>query len=202
MSKIQLLDNATIDKIAAGEVVERCASVVKELVENSIDANSKSIKIDLIDSGIKCLIVTDDGVGMERSDAKLAFSRHATSKLLRDDAIYLTSKRLDTVLQLIYDKGLQDENFCPETMGKLGQIGTIEEVTRFCKIDKIYTPCVDFGHINAREFGSLKTEKDYLDRLNFMIDQLGYEKMKNFCRHHNKVEEYQIFFERGERSIS
>jgi deoxyribonuclease-4 len=50
---------------------------------------------------------------------------------------------------------------CPETMGKLAQIGTLEEVVRFCKIDPIYTPCVDFGHINAREQGSLKTKTDY-----------------------------------------
>ena len=73
-------------------------------------------------------------------------------------------------------------------MGKLGQIGTIEEITEFCKIDKIYTPAVDFGHVNSREFGSLKTEQDYLDRLNYMIDNLGYERMKHFHIHFSKIE--------------
>ena len=73
-------------------------------------------------------------------------------------------------------------------MGKLGQIGTIEEITEFCKIDKIYIPTVDFGHVNARENGSLKTEKDYFDRLSYMVDQLGYEKMKHFHIHFSKIE--------------
>ena len=82
------MDEVLANKIAAGEVIERVSSVVKELVENSIDANAKSIKIDLIDSGIKSLSVTDDGVGMDREDAKLAFSRHATSKLLKDDDLF------------------------------------------------------------------------------------------------------------------
>jgi len=88
MSKIQVMSENLANKIAAGEVIERVSSVVKELVENSIDANSKSIRIDLIDSGIKSLCVTDDGIGMDRNDAKLAFSRHATSKLLKDDDLF------------------------------------------------------------------------------------------------------------------
>ncbi len=82
------MNEVLANKIAAGEVIERVSSVVKELVENSIDANAKSIKIDLVDSGIKSLSVTDDGVGMDREDAKLAFSRHATSKLLKDDDLF------------------------------------------------------------------------------------------------------------------
>ncbi len=88
MSKIHVMSEILANKIAAGEVIERVSSVIKELVENSIDANSKSIKIDLVDSGIKKLSVTDDGVGMDRNDAKLAFSRHATSKLLKEDDLF------------------------------------------------------------------------------------------------------------------
>lgn len=70
------------NKIAAGEVVEKTMNVVKELVENSIDAQSSEIKIELQDSGVKEIRVSDDGVGMDENDATLAFSRHATSKLL------------------------------------------------------------------------------------------------------------------------
>jgi len=88
MSKIQVMSENLANKIAAGEVIERVSSVVKELVENSIDAKAKSIKIELIDSGIKKLTVIDDGIGMDKKDAKLAFSRHATSKLLRDDDLF------------------------------------------------------------------------------------------------------------------
>ena len=81
MSKIQVMDDDLANKIAAGEVVERCLNVVKELVENSIDAKSSRIRVSLKDSGILEITVADDGVGMDEDDALLAFSRHATSKL-------------------------------------------------------------------------------------------------------------------------
>jgi DNA mismatch repair protein MutL len=80
---IRVLDPATVNQIAAGEVVERPASVVKELVENAIDAGARSIRIDLISSpaGISSIRVTDDGYGMSPADALLAFTPHATSKI-------------------------------------------------------------------------------------------------------------------------
>ena len=92
MSKIQVMDEILANKIAAGEVVEKTMNVVKELVENSIDAQSDEIEISLIDSGVKEIIVSDNGIGMEEADAKMAFSRHATSKLKNlDDLFYIES---------------------------------------------------------------------------------------------------------------
>lgn len=88
MSKIQVMSENLANKIAAGEVVERISSVVKELVENSIDAKSKCINVDLIDSGTRSIKVTDDGIGMDKEDAKLCFQRHATSKLLKEDDLF------------------------------------------------------------------------------------------------------------------
>ncbi len=81
MSKIEIMSEDLSNKIAAGEVVERTMNVVKELVENSIDANSQMIKIELKDSGVLEITVTDDGIGMDKDDAIKCFSRHATSKL-------------------------------------------------------------------------------------------------------------------------
>ncbi len=88
MSTIKVMDEILANKIAAGEVVERPLNVVKELVENSIDAASNEIKITLIDSGTKKIVVSDNGIGMNKEDARLAFSRHATSKLKDLDDLF------------------------------------------------------------------------------------------------------------------
>lgn len=88
MSRIKVMNEGLANKIAAGEVVEKCVSVIKELVENSIDAGSKNIKIELIDSGIREMKVTDDGCGMDGEDAKLAFLPHATSKLIKEEDLF------------------------------------------------------------------------------------------------------------------
>lgn len=119
---------------------------------------------------------------------RVVFHPASQGKMKREQAVDLTEERLKVLRDKVYENGLDDLYICPETMGKIGQIGTIEEITRFCKIDKIYIPAVDFGHINARECGSLKTEKDYLDRLNFMVEELGMEKMKHFHIHFSKIE--------------
>jgi len=91
MSKIKVMDELLSNKIAAGEVVEKCVSIVKELVENSIDAKSDMIKIDLKESGLREIKVTDNGIGMDEHDALLAFQRHATSKLYTDDDLFSIS---------------------------------------------------------------------------------------------------------------
>lgn len=88
MANIKLMDTILSNKIAAGEVVEKCVSVVKELVENSIDAESSVIKIHLLESGTKQIKVIDNGIGMDREDALICFERHATSKLLSEDDLF------------------------------------------------------------------------------------------------------------------
>ena len=81
MGKINVLDQATINQIAAGEVVERPSSVAKELVENAIDAGATAVTVEIKEGGISLLRVTDNGSGMEQEDIRTAFLRHATSKI-------------------------------------------------------------------------------------------------------------------------
>ena len=118
---------------------------------------------------------------------RVVFHPAAQGKMLREEAVSLTEDRLKILRDYIYLNDLQDLYFCPETMGKLAQIGTLEEIVRFCKVDPVYLPCVDFGHINAREGGTLKTVGDYKDRLSYMIDELGFERVKNFHVHFSKI---------------
>ena len=130
MSKIQVMSMDLSNKIAAGEVIEKTMNVVKELVENSIDAGATTIKIDLLDSGVGEIIVTDDGVGMDREDATLAFSRHATSKLKsRDDLFNIESL------------GFRGE--------ALPSIAAVSNVTlKVCK-SLLFTPIISAPTVNA-----------------------------------------------------
>ena len=118
---------------------------------------------------------------------RIVFHPAAQGKATREEAVEKTEERLKILRDYIYLNDLQDMIFCPETMGKLAQIGTVEEIARFCKIDPVYTPCIDFGHINAREQGSLKTVEDYQSRLEYLIDELGFERMEHFHVHFSKI---------------
>ena len=91
MGRIKVMDETLANKIAAGEVVERISSVVKELVENSIDAHSNEIKVELVGAGTKEIKVTDNGDGMDEEDAILAFTPHATSKIKNENDLYFIS---------------------------------------------------------------------------------------------------------------
>lgn len=118
---------------------------------------------------------------------RVVFHPAAQGKADRADAVALTKERLKILRDYIYMNDLQEIKFCPETMGKIAQIGTVEEIAEFCAIDTVFTPCVDFGHVNAREGGSLKTKEDYLSLLNILTDRLGVERMRDFHVHFSKI---------------
>lgn len=114
MNKIKLLDNNTIQKIAAGEVIERPASVIKELMENSFDADAKSITVETINGGKKLIKITDDGLGIQKSDISLAFTPHATSKLSKIEDIY----------------NISSYGFRGEALASISSVSNIEIITR------------------------------------------------------------------------
>ena len=118
---------------------------------------------------------------------RVVFHPAAQGKATRFEAVEKTVERLKILREYVYLNGLEDMIYCPETMGKLAQIGTVEEITEFCLVDPIFTPCVDFGHINARERGSLNTVSDYKERLEYMLEKLGFDRMKNFHVHFSKI---------------
>ena len=133
--------------------------------------------------------VLDSGRVLKQMGGRRCVFHSATQgKMEREAAVALTEERLKVLRDYIYMNDLQDLYFCPETMGKIAQIGTLEEIVRFCKIDKVFLPCIDFGHLNAREQGSLKTVADYKSRLEYMIAELGYERVKHFHVHFSKIQ--------------
>lgn len=118
---------------------------------------------------------------------RIVFHPASQGKVSREEAVAKTAERLKVLRDYIYLNGYEDMKFCPETMGKLAQIGTLEEIVEFCKIDNCFIPAIDFGHINAREQGSLKTVNDFKSRLEYMITELGYDRVKHFHVHFSKI---------------
>ena len=114
MPKIKLLDEVTINKIAAGEVIERPVSIVKELVENSLDAGAQNIVVRIENGGKKLILVTDDGQGIEKEDLLLAPRRHATSKIQKLEDIYQ-----------VFSMG-----FRGEALSSIGHVAKLEIISR------------------------------------------------------------------------
>lgn len=119
---------------------------------------------------------------------RIVFHPAAQGKLLREEAVILTKKRLEILGNLIEDNGYSDMIICPETMGKQGQIGTVEEIAEFINIAPFYYPCVDFGHVNAREGGILKEKGDFLKVFDDIERISGREKLQKLHVHFSKIE--------------
>ena len=119
---------------------------------------------------------------------RVVFHPASQGKLSREEAVSLTKKRLEILADKIIAGGYDDMIICPETMGKSAQIGTTEEIAEFCAIAPFYYPCLDFGHINSRELGSLKTVDDYIKNLEIIEKIAGVEKLKNMHVHFSKIQ--------------
>ena len=113
----------------------------------------------------------------------------------RKEAFLRTLKGVEKMTEAKHEMGFDDLIVCPETMGKIAQIGTVDEVIELCKIDDSIYPCIDFGHVNAREYGTLKNKDDYKRIIDKMLDNLGEEKTSNMHVHFSKIE----YTNRGEK---
>ena len=129
MGKIAVLDQQTIDKIAAGEVIERPSSVVKELVENAIDAGATAVAVEIRDGGISFLRVTDNGSGIEKEQVPTAFLRHATSKITRVEDLFEVSSL----------------GFRGEALSSIAAIAMVELITKTRDADAGVRYCVEGG---------------------------------------------------------
>lgn len=134
MGKIVLLDDLTINQIAAGEVIERPASVIKEMVENSIDAGAKNISVEIRNGGISLIRITDDGCGIAEDDMELAFERHSTSKIRCADD-------LDVVKTM---------GFRGEALASIASIANVEMITKTENDETGHKLVIEGGNILER----------------------------------------------------
>lgn len=109
-------------------------------------------------------------------------------KISRSDALDLALDTMRKAIAALDGEGLSNIHICPETMGKVNQLGTLEEVLELCLLDERLIPCIDFGHLNARDMGLLKSFADYENIFLKIKDKLGTDRLKSFHSHFSKIE--------------
>lgn len=174
---------------------EKALSIGKAFSENNVKIsvhapyyiNFSNPDPEMIDKSIGYVIKSAEMVGLMGGN-RIIIHPATQGKDTRENAFARALDNFKKLTDVIYATGMDNLLYCPETMGKYAQLGTVEEITEICKIDKIYVPTVDFGHVNSREGGSLKTKEDFIKRLQFMIDELGYDRMKHFHVHFSKIQ--------------
>lgn len=139
----------------------------------------------------------DNSIGYILASAKAANDMHATrvivhsgscGKISRQDALSLASDTLSRAIAALDQEGLSHIALCPETMGKTGQLGTLDEVIALCSLDERLIPCIDFGHLNARTFGGIKGSAEYKSILDALENKLGSDRAKRFHSHFSKIQ--------------
>lgn len=162
MGNIVLLDDLTINKIAAGEVIERPASVIKEMVENSIDAGANNITVEIKNGGISYIKVTDNGKGIAQDDLEIAFERHATSKIRSADD-------LDTVTSM---------GFRGEALASIAAIANVEMVSKTDEQEIGYKVVVEAGDVLEKEEAGCRTGTTITVRNLFFNTPVRYKFLK------------------------
>ena len=162
MGNIVLLDDLTINKIAAGEVIERPVSVIKEMVENSIDAGATNITVEIKNGGISYIKVSDNGKGIAQDDLEIAFERHATSKIRSADD-------LDTVTSM---------GFRGEALASIAAIANVEMVSKTQEQEIGYRVVVEAGNVLEKEEAGCKTGTTIIVRNLFFNTPVRYKFLK------------------------
>ncbi len=122
-----------------------------------------------------------DAMGADR----IVVHSGSCSKITRQQAMELAR---DTLRRTLDQNGLGHVHICPETMGKINQLGDLQEVLSLCQVDERFLPCIDFGHLNARTLGGLQTEEDFGKVFEAIENQLGIDRLRSFHSHFSKIE--------------
>ena len=119
---------------------------------------------------------------------KIVVHSGSCSKISRSEALYLAKQTLTKAQAALDENGYSDIIICPETMGKINQLGTLSEVLELCGVDERFLPTVDFGHLNARTLGGIKSREDYARMLDEIENALGHDRLCRMHIHFSKIE--------------
>lgn len=119
---------------------------------------------------------------------RVIFHSGSCAKMSREEALQKATDTMKRIMTALDENGLSDITVCPETMGKVNQLGSLYEVMQLCKADERIIPCIDFGHLNARECGWIKSIKEYESIINEMENAIGEQRTKIFHSHFSKIE--------------
>lgn len=145
-----------------------------------------SIEEEKRDNSINYILQSCDAakrIGAER----IVIHSGSCAKISRSEALELAKDTITRARKMAVEKGFEEIVFCPETMGKVNQLGDLDEVLELCRLDDTFLPTIDFGHLNAREFGYIKGKKEYEQMLISVENKLGSDRLKVFHSHFSKI---------------
>ncbi len=151
-----------------------------------------SVEPEKRDNSINYIIQSAQAVKAMGGD-RIVIHSGSCSKMTREEALELAKATMKRAREVLIAEGLENVRCCPETMGKINQLGDLREVVEICKTDESFIPCIDFGHLNARTFGAIKGKAEYAEILDTIENELGSERAKCFHSHFSKIE----FTEKG-----
>ncbi len=132
-------------------------------------------------------IIQSCAAAMKIGADRIVIHSGSCSKMSREEALELAKDTLIRARRQAVEQGFEKIHFCPETMGKTNQLGTLEEVLELCRLDDTFIPCIDFGHLNARTFGGIKSREDYSAMLEMVDNKLGADRLRVFHSHFSKI---------------
>lgn len=145
-----------------------------------------SVEAEKRDNSINYILQSCDAasrIGAER----IVIHSGSCAKISREEALELAKDTLLRARKTAVEQGFENIVFCPETMGKVNQLGNLTEVLELCRLDDSFIPCIDFGHLNAREFGYIKGKAEYEKMLDEVENKIGSDRLKIFHSHFSKI---------------
>lgn len=177
------------------KVSDKTASELREkLLENEISLSLhapyfislSSIEKEKRDNSINYILQSCDAV-TRLGGKRIVIHSGSCSKISREDALELAKDTISRARKTAVEQGYGDVVFCPETMGKVNQLGNLKEVLELCKLDETFIPCIDFGHLNARDFGFIKGKAEYENIINQIENAIGADRTRIFHSHFSKI---------------